>query len=54
MVAAIVVIAIFLNKETLAIEIVKDVGLTIAGGLGGYGLTKQRPGQQPSEKPPQA
>ena len=37
-IAAVVVISLYLNKETTALELIKILGYITAGGLGGYGL----------------
>ncbi|WP_031386489.1 hypothetical protein [Desulfonatronum thiodismutans] len=36
--AAVVVAALWMDKESVAIEIIKTVALLIAGGVGGYGI----------------
>ncbi len=36
-------LALFLNKDQIAIEIIKIIDLLFAGGLGGYAIGRQQP-----------
>lgn len=45
-IAAVIVFALYLNKESVAMELVKAIMYLIAGGFGGYGLSKYN--QKPS------
>lgn len=47
MVVGIIITALFLNKEIIAIEMIKAVVFLMAGGLGGYGLSKKK--EKPSD-----
>jgi hypothetical protein len=47
MVVVIIITALFLNKETIAIEMIKAIVFLLAGGIGGYGLSKKK-GKQPT------
>ncbi len=49
MVVAIVITSLWLNKEAIAIEIIKAVGYMLAGGFGGYGVSKKKGKQQSSD-----
>lgn len=40
LVSAIIIVALYLGKDTVAIEIIKAICFVIAGGLGGYGIGK--------------
>lgn len=40
--SGIVITALYLNKETVALEIIKAVGYFVAGGASGYGLKKAK------------
>lgn len=49
-------VALLLDKDQIALEIVKVIGLLFAGGISGYALGRQQAkadgGHSPQEKPP--
>ncbi|MBF0466750.1 MAG: hypothetical protein HQK88_16660 [Nitrospirae bacterium] len=48
-IAIIVITSLYLNKETIASEIIKSIVYISAGGFGGYGIGKKKGKEQSSE-----
>lgn len=53
LVVGIIITALILNKEAIALEMIKAIVYLLAGGLGGYGLSRKKGKQQTPEPDPQ-